>query len=611
MVILKLLIATAAAIGSVTAQQTLDTTNNAAVLAACKAAMPALKQFFPDNNSGLGSWIETYTDKRGLIQWHETGIYWDFFYQYYGFTGDATYNDWVDLQMQLAVGPNVGFLDAMSATTGRWNDDIGWWGLAVLTAAESTKNGIIAPKNIIDGGNPKYIDVANNTYFQMYGDWDDSCGGGMFWSRNRHTKKINDAYYKSAITNAQHVEMGARLYVYTGGEMYKKIVDRVYNWMKTSMMIDPVTYAVYDGLDSQSCSLSPDMYSYHLGELIAGLSIMYKKTQDQTYLDEAHKFFAHVKSFFTVNNVLYDPLVGPTPSRPNGYLWPVYKSLGYLYAITPSQTVKSDISLIFAATAQFLFQSCDSNWYCIRNLDPNTDHTLWNGTSPRDQFDVVALLNALAMATTPTVQRVQDLTPNPDAQGGSGAGDGKNAASASAGASPALMYGGIAGGVALLILGAIVGVVIFRKQKQKKVEAAMGRRGGGGISKNDYYNGRGNGRENERDRRNDGYDSRQQERGGGGGGPRPSPGAPRKGQAGPPMRSPDPRNERSGSRGAPGNGARQQSQSRNGGRNGGGGGGPQRGNDRDRRNDGYDSDSYEKGRGGRGGGGGGRGNSRR
>ncbi|ORY29224.1 hypothetical protein BCR33DRAFT_578029 [Rhizoclosmatium globosum] len=124
------------------------------------------------------------------------------FYDYYGLTGDSQFNDWSDGQMQLAVGPNVGFLDAISAQTGRWNDglnlstrvsegltpfffsfatlDIGWWGLSVMSAAEATKDGIIAPRNPVDGQNPKYIDVVNNTYFQMLDEWDDSCGGGIF-----------------------------------------------------------------------------------------------------------------------------------------------------------------------------------------------------------------------------------------------------------------------------------------------------------------------------------------------------------------------------------------------------------------------------------------------
>ncbi|ORY21089.1 Six-hairpin glycosidase [Rhizoclosmatium globosum] len=349
----------------------LDVTDKAAVLNAYKMAMWPLKMFFKDNSPGLGAWQETYSASKTLIQWHESGIYWGFFYDYFGLTGDSQFNDWVDDQMQQAVGPNVGFLDEITKKTGRWNDDIGWWALGVMSAAESTKDGILAPKNPIEGQNPRYIDVVNTTFIQMYEQWDDSCGGGMFWSRDRTTPKVNDAYYKSSITNAQHVDMGARLYAYTKNEMYREYVDRVYTWMLSSTLIDPVTYAVADGLDSRACAIDRTLFSYHSGELMSGLATMYKATGNQRYLDEAHKHFKHVASHFTFENVLYDPMRGPAPIMPNGFMWPVYRGIGVLYSITTDDSIKAQIRTIMAASAAFNFQPCNSIWYCIRDLDPS------------------------------------------------------------------------------------------------------------------------------------------------------------------------------------------------------------------------------------------------
>ncbi|KAJ3287510.1 hydrolase 76 protein [Rhizoclosmatium sp. JEL0117] len=459
-------------------------------------SMWPLKMFFDANTEGLGAWYETYQNpSKTLIQWHESGIYWGMFYDYYGLTGDSQFNDWSDGQMQLAVGPNVGFLDAISAQTGRWNDDIGWWGLSVMSAAEATKDGIIAPRNPVDGQNPKYIDVVNNTYFQMLDEWDDSCGGGIFWSRDRTTKKVNDAYYKSSITNAQHIEMGARLYAYTKNQVYKDYVDRIYTWMKSSSLIDPTTYAVSDGLDSRSCTLSTDYFSYHSGVLISGLAHMFKATGDTTYLQEAHKHFARIVSYFTINNVLYDPSRGSAPLMPNGFLWPVYRSIGVLYSITTDDSVKASIRTVMSASAAFNFQPCNSIWYCIRDLDPSkfkffllfffvfvlvidldsgTDRTLWNGTSPRDQFEVVSILNALVVITgTPVVQHVQDKTP---IQTGS---DGNPVAST--GNSKLAMYMGIGFGCAALILIVLIVLVVVQRNKAMKQGAVGGGVGVGGT----------------------------------------------------------------------------------------------------------------------------------
>ncbi|KAI8616218.1 glycoside hydrolase, partial [Chytriomyces sp. MP71] len=144
---------------------------------------------------------------------------------------------------------------------------------------------------------------ANNTYYQMYNNWDNQCGGGIYWSRDRYTKRENERWYKSSITNAQHVDMGARLYALTGNNAYKNIVDSVYMWMKNMRLID-TDYTVYDGLDARTCDRSGDMYSYHTGELIAGLATLYKVTKEQFYLTEAHHHFNRLASYFAPNGIL-------------------------------------------------------------------------------------------------------------------------------------------------------------------------------------------------------------------------------------------------------------------------------------------------------------------
>ncbi|KAJ3290445.1 hydrolase 76 protein [Rhizoclosmatium sp. JEL0117] len=371
--------------------------------------------------------------------------------------------------MQQAVGPNVGFLDEITKKTGRWNDDIGWWALGVMSAAEATKDGILAPKNPIEGQNPRYIDVVNTTFIQMYEQWDDSCGGGMFWSRDRTTPKVNDAYYKSSITNAQHLDMGARLYAYTKNEMYREYVDRVYTWMLSSTLIDPVTYAVADGLDSRACAIDRTLFSYHSGELMSGLATMYKATGNQRYLDEAHKHFKHVASHFTFDNILYDPMRGPAPIMPNGFMWPVYRGIGVLYSITTDDSIKAQIRTIMAASAAFNFQPCNSIWYCIRDLDPSTDRTLWNGTSPRDQFEVVAILNALVVITgAPVIQHVQDKTPIVTGDGSTKSATGANTKLA--------LYLGIGFGCVALILAILIVVLVVKRNKALRQQVAYSER---------------------------------------------------------------------------------------------------------------------------------------
>ncbi|KAJ3391727.1 hydrolase 76 protein [Entophlyctis sp. JEL0112] len=395
---------------TVRAAMSIDTTSNSAVIAAVKAAMPMLKLFYGNNN---------------------------LFYAYYSYTGDSQYNDFVDGQMQLAVGTDDGFLDATTALTGRWNDDIGWWALSVMTAAETTPTGILAPSNILAGYNPTYVSIVNTTYYQMWEDWDSACNGGIYWARDRSSSSSNTKYYKSSITNAQHIELSARLYALTGNSVYLNNAKQVYSWM-LGTVIDSSTYAVYDGIDTSTCTVSSEMFSYHSGELMAGLSILYKTTKDTSFLNEAHKHWARVYSYFTENSVLYDPGVTESPS---GYLWGVYKGIADLYSVTTDSSVQSQIVQL----TRF----------------EGTDHTLSNGTNVRDQFETVAILNSLAIITGATVVTHTQAVASP------------STSTTSSGSNNTLIYAGIGGGVGAFVLISLVAFVIIMRRRARKAEESQ------------------------------------------------------------------------------------------------------------------------------------------
>ncbi|TPX48895.1 hypothetical protein CcCBS67573_g10185 [Chytriomyces confervae] len=384
------------------AAMSLDASSRSAVLAALKSAMPALQMYYDTNNGNNGAWRETYSDARHLVQWHESGLYWDFFYAYASLASDTTFTPFADRNIQLALGQYgnyISFLDNVSAAGGRWNDDIGWWGIAMVTAAEGSVNGVVAPGTA--GFTPRYLDVASATHAEMYENWDDGCDGGIFWSRDRNAPKENDRYYKSSISNAQHLELGARLFALTGDTNYRLIADRVYTFMQKHL-IDPATYDITDGIDNRDCSKSQWQFSYTTAEVLAALASLYKTTRETRYLDEAHKHFNHIVTNFLQSNILTDPICGPDSDckDPTGFLWPVYKALAVLYTVTPDANIKSQIVSIMQTSSNFVFRTCNENWNCMRALNPSTDYTLSDGTNVRDQFETVAMLLALAVMTS-------------------------------------------------------------------------------------------------------------------------------------------------------------------------------------------------------------------
>ncbi|KAJ3062085.1 hypothetical protein HDU99_005339 [Rhizoclosmatium hyalinum] len=99
---------------------------------------------------------------------------------------------------------------------------------------------------------------------------------------------------------------------------------------------------------------------------------------------------------------------------------------------------------------------CNNDWYCIRDLPAGSDHTMTNGTNPRDQYETVSILNALAIING-AVPISRGQTVSPTAPTGSTSG-GTNVA----------LYAGIGGGIAGLLL--VGGLVYYCTRPAKPVD---------------------------------------------------------------------------------------------------------------------------------------------
>ncbi|KAJ3077234.1 hydrolase 76 protein [Podochytrium sp. JEL0797] len=378
-------------LSSAFAQQNIDLTSKDAVMAAANAAMIPLQANFASNTEKNGAWIEQYPNGQWCIQWHESGIYQDLFYQHVAYSGDTTWQSFADTNIALSANGNgdfMGGLDPNVPESTRWNDDISWWAISAMTRAE------------IGGTTDSlYFQLANRTFQEVWMSWDaSSCGGGIFWSRDRNAG--NNPTLKSSITNVEMMDLGARLYRMTKDSYFKDRVDQIYAWLQSSGLLS-ANYVVYDSVKTTDCTPNLQIYSYHTGELLMGLSVMFQATNDPHYLNEAHNVFASIKSQFTdSNNVLnQEPscLAGACTKSPTGYWWSVYKGLAQLHVATNNVSVQQSIEKIMRASAAVNFQNCGSDWNCMRILPVGTAFTLIDGTNQRDQFETVVILNSLAV----------------------------------------------------------------------------------------------------------------------------------------------------------------------------------------------------------------------
>jgi len=149
----------------------------------------------------------------------------------------------------------------------RANDDAGWWAIAWLDAYDYT-------------GNSRYLNEAVTivSYLQQY--WDTgSCGGGMWWDRERT--------YKNAVTNGQYLWLTTALHQRIPGDtVWLQRATTAAAWYRSSGLINS-SGLVNDGLTSACANNGSTVWSYNQGLAIGGFTELWKATGDSSLLATA------------------------------------------------------------------------------------------------------------------------------------------------------------------------------------------------------------------------------------------------------------------------------------------------------------------------------------
>ncbi len=148
-------------------------------------------------------------------------------------------------------------------------DDEGWWAITWIKAYDLT-------------GNVAYLNAAKTIFKDMTGGWDNTCSGGIWWSKDRN--------YKNAIANELFLVVAARLHNRTPGDSgngsYLDWAQREWSWFNASGMINGDNL-INDGL-TQSCQNNGNTtWTYNQGVVLGGLADLYKATGDATLLTKA------------------------------------------------------------------------------------------------------------------------------------------------------------------------------------------------------------------------------------------------------------------------------------------------------------------------------------
>jgi len=168
-------------------------------------------------------------------------------------------------------------------------DDEGWWALAWVAAYDET-------------GERRYLEAAEGIFADMSGGWDETCGGGIWWSKDRNYKNAiaNELFLSVAAHLANRVPAAERARYVTWGR-------REWSWFRGSGMING-DHLVNDGLVLGTCKNNgKTTWTYNQGVVLGGLVELARATGEPQLREEAGAIAAAAISKLTdKDRVLHD-----------------------------------------------------------------------------------------------------------------------------------------------------------------------------------------------------------------------------------------------------------------------------------------------------------------
>ncbi|MBV9386915.1 MAG: hypothetical protein JOZ78_10860 [Chroococcidiopsidaceae cyanobacterium CP_BM_ER_R8_30] len=221
-------------------------------------------------------------------------------------------------------------------------DDEGWWALTWIKAYDLT-------------GEPRYLEMAKIIFNDMKRGWDSTCGGGLWWKRQKQQQQ-----YKNAITNELFLSVAAKLHLRSPGDSgpgsYIDWAKREWNWFRQTGLINR-NHLINDGLDSVCQNNRQTTWTYNQGVILGGLVDLYKSTQNPLLLTQAQAIADAAIHTLAPNGILQEPCDSNCGGEGAEFKGVFIRNLYDLYQVTNKQLYKD-----------FIIKNADSIW-SNRNRD--------------------------------------------------------------------------------------------------------------------------------------------------------------------------------------------------------------------------------------------------
>lgn len=236
----------------------------------------------------------------------------------------------------------------------QYYDDEGWWALGLIHSYDFNRD-------------PGFLDMAQHIFEDMKAGTDGTCGGGIWWSKDRN--------YKNAIANELYLSVAASLAnrVASKKSYYLDIAKKEWAWFKASGMINAQNN-INDGLninaDGTCTNNGNTAWTYNQGVVLGGLVELAKASGDNSYLTQANTIAtAAIKLLSDSNGVIHDKGCEPNCGGDGNQFKGIFmRNLGYLHAASPQAAYKTSI-----------LKNADAIWASDRNTANNQLGVVWSG----------------------------------------------------------------------------------------------------------------------------------------------------------------------------------------------------------------------------------------
>ena len=261
-------------------------------------------------------------------------------------------------------------------------DDEGWWALAWIDAYDLTHD-------------KRYLHTAQAIFTNMSGGWDTTCGGGIWWRKDRH--------YKNAIANELFLSVAANLALHARGKQRAAYLDwatREWTWFAQTGMIN-ADNLVNDGLTLDAATgvcrnNGRNTWSYNQGVILGGLAALHQVAPQPDLLPAANRIAtAAITRLTDAEGILHDPGEPKLSEDSVQFKGILTRNLATLQTTAPDPRYTA-----------FLQTNADALWTRARNPDSGSTASfglVWSGPpAPGNAGTQSSALDAFNAAATVT-----------------------------------------------------------------------------------------------------------------------------------------------------------------------------------------------------------------